>query len=83
MIRVDTSIAPGVNPGDAYRLVMNARGRIGAMLRFEAEKAAEWDVYRAESHGCGEKRHRLVKRARDTRKRIRKMEIQRKGWARR
>lgn len=83
MIRVDTSIAPGVNPGDAYRLVMNGRGRIAAMLRYAAEEASMWDLVRAEAHCCGARRHRLVKRARDTRKRIQRMEIKRMGWDKR
>lgn len=82
-MQINASIDSGVNPADAYRVVMYARGTIAAMLRHAATVTAEWNLIQAERDPDGWARHRLVKAARDTRKRIRRMEIKRNGWVKR
>jgi hypothetical protein len=79
-MRVDASIDSRVCCAEAYRLVMWHRGRIAALLREAAINEARWRLLRAESHGCGPKRHRMVKHARDVLRRIRRMEMERSGW---
>jgi hypothetical protein len=78
--RVDVTIPDEVDPAAAYRHVMRSRGTIGAMLRHSAMAKAQWDLIRAEADYCGWRRHKRVKHARDTLRRIRRMERERNGW---
>lgn len=78
--RVDVNVPNEVNPADAYRLVLHARGHIGAMLRQAAMTKGHWDLWCAKMEWHGGRRHRRIKHARDTLRRLQKMEMQKRGW---
>lgn len=72
-MHIDYSIGPTVDLGQAYRGLMRARGHIVGSLRQEIMHVAERNVWRADGH-------KAVKRARDVRRQVRKLEMKRRGW---
>ena len=77
---LDTWIQPGVNPAEAYRLVIRSRGMIAAALRMQALRESDAMIRDAHRTTRGGDRHRRVKRARDVKRHIRRLEMERMGW---
>lgn len=81
-LSIDLSIHPDVDLTNAFSMLRNASGVMAEGLRKVALRMAEDRLRAAHRIRSGAIRHSAVKTRRDTLKRLRKLEAQRRGWIR-
>lgn len=79
-MRVDLKIDPRVNLADAFQAMGRAVGSIAEGFRRMALPMAEAGVKSARTIPNGRRRHGITKQRRDILRRVRRLEMERKGW---